>query len=80
MQVSYGTYSGNGEVVDAVSLNEFAYLDQASYICKNFYIPQGDAIISILYKYNLKGITQLFITTQLGLQATFGQISSDTDD
>ena len=44
VQVSYGKFLGNGEIVDAVYLNDFGDLDQATSVCENFYIPKDDYI------------------------------------
>ena len=39
IQVSYGKFNGIGEIVEAVSLNAFGDMNQASSLCTNFYIP-----------------------------------------
>ena len=59
LQVSYGKFSGTGEIFEAVRLNEFGDLDQASSVCTNFYIPQNDYLTNVYYRYNLLGISQL---------------------
>ena len=56
VQVSYGQFNGAGELVDAVSLNQIGDLDQASFVCDNFYIPKDDYLSSILYRYNILGV------------------------
>ena len=56
VQVSYGQFNGAGELVDAVSLNMIGDLDQASFVCDNFYIPKDDYLSSILYRYNVFGV------------------------
>ena len=53
VQVSYGKFSGTGEIFDAVRLNDFGDLDQASSVCTNFYIEQNDYLTNVFLKYNL---------------------------
>ena len=68
---------GNGEIVDAVYLNDFGDLDQATSVCENFYIPQDDYISQISYRYNLLGIAQLSLVTVKGLRSTQGLAGTD---
>ena len=63
VQVSYGKFSGTGEIFEAVKLNDFGDLDQAKSVCTNFYIPQNDFLTNVSFKYNLLGIAQLTFTT-----------------
>ena len=71
IQVSYGKFS-NGEIVEAVSLNSFGDLNQASSLCTHFYIPQGDYLASIVYRYTDSGISQVRLTTNNGKDASYG--------
>ena len=57
VQVSYGQFNGIGEIEEDVSLNSFGSLNQASLVCSNFYIPQGDYLTMVQYRVSLLGIS-----------------------
>ena len=59
IQVSYGKFNALGELFDTVSLTPFGDLDQASSICSNFYVPQGDHISRVQYWHSVQGISKI---------------------
>jgi len=74
-QVSYGKFNGIGEIIDAVSLTAFGDLDQATSLCKNFYIPNRDYLTNINMRYNLSGVSLIQLTTANGQDESFGQFT-----
>ena len=66
VQVSYGKFGASGEIFEAVRMNDFGDLDQASSVCSNFYIPQNDYLNNVSYRYNLLGISQIIFRTRSG--------------
>ena len=59
MQLSYGQFTLEGEVTNAIPLNVFGKVDESIQVCTNFYIPQGDYLAVIIVRYNTDGITQI---------------------
>ena len=77
VQVSYGKFSGSGEIFEAVKLNDFGDLDQTQSVCTNFYVPQNDYLTRVYYRYNLLGISQLVFTTREGRTGSYGRVNVD---
>ena len=67
IQVTYGKFDEKGEIVDAVSLNSYGDLAQASSLCTNMYIPVNDHISFIGYAYNPLGVSYIEFRTASGL-------------
>lgn len=79
LQVSYGKISGDGEIFDALSLNGYGELAQASSYCSNFYISDDDYLSYVGYAYNLQGVVYLELRTDNGQSQGFGEIDQDRD-
>ena len=57
VQVSYGKFSGDSEIVEAVSLTPYGDVDYSTAVCTIFYIPKGDYLANLLFRYNDTGVT-----------------------
>jgi len=77
IQVSYGKFDTSGEIIEAISLQDFGDLNQATSLCTNFYIPQGDYLSTVFYRYNTDGISQLWLTTVNGRSSSYGKAGAD---
>ena len=76
-QVSYGKFNGAGEIESAVSMNPLGDVEHATSVCTIFYIPEGEWISTITYRYEAAGITQLWMTTNGGSSGSYGRVAGD---
>ena len=63
VQVVYGKYDDQGEIIDPILMHAHGNVDQTTSLCENFYVKQGDSITAIVYRYDSDGIKQLRILT-----------------
>ena len=77
VQISYGIFNGDGEIESAVRMNPIGDTDHSTSLCTVFYIPQGEKIVTLIYRFSEAGITQLWLTTNGGTSSSYGKTSAD---
>lgn len=73
IQVSYGSFNGDGEIINSLNGNKIGDLDHNTALCTIFYIPRNQYLAQLILRYNDQGIVSVRPTTDQGKSASYGK-------
>ena len=79
IQASYGKFTTNGEITEAVSFNPYGDVDYATSLCTIFYIPQDDFLTGLTIRYDATTVTQVWLRSSKGKSVSYGKANTSDE-